>query len=68
MLIDKYGLDLANWTLYNATGISADGLTIVGYGANPDGYGEAWIATIPEPASILLLVFDGLALRLRRNV
>lgn len=44
-----------------------DGLTIVGWGYNPDGYDEAWIATIPEPTTLLLLGFGGLALRRKRR-
>lgn len=48
-------LDLSGWTLTSASGISADGFTIVGTGINPDGNTEAWIATIPEPSTGLLL-------------
>ena len=40
-------LDLAGWQLTEATGVSANGRTIVGNGINPDGQQEAWIATIP---------------------
>jgi len=50
VLVNDFGLDLTGWTLRSATGISDDGLTFVGYGLNPSGYQEAWIATIPEPA------------------
>ncbi len=63
---DEYGLDLTGWTLQEARGISDDSLTIVGYGINPDGYTEAWIATIPEPATLLLLGFGGLILSRKR--
>jgi probable HAF family extracellular repeat protein len=45
---------LTNWTLTEAKSISADGLTIVGVGINPLGQAEAWIATIPEPSSLVL--------------
>lgn len=37
-----------------ATIASFRGLKIVGYGSNPDGYTGAWIATIPEPSTLLL--------------
>ncbi len=38
------------WELGKATGISADGLTIIGAGINPDGQVEAWIASLrPDP-------------------
>ena len=55
VLIDDYGLDLGGWTLGGADGISDDGKTIVGWGRNPDGSADAWIATIPEPATLSLL-------------
>ncbi len=45
------------WSLFEATGVSAEGLTIVGNGINPAGDVEAWIATIPEPKTIFLLAF-----------
>ena len=48
-LVNDYGLDLTGWILSEATAISDDGLTIAGYGVNPDGNTEAWVATIPEP-------------------
>ncbi|MAT68012.1 MAG: HAF repeat/PEP-CTERM domain-containing protein [Planctomycetaceae bacterium] len=53
----KGGVDLAGWRLISAYDVSADGRTIVGYGTNPSGNYEAWIATlssVPEPASVLL--------------
>ncbi len=37
-------LSLAGWTLEEATAISADGMTIVGYGLAPDGQYRAWRA------------------------
>ena len=49
---DFYDLDLTGWILEGATGISNDGTTIVGWGINPSGDREGWIATIPRPLSI----------------
>lgn len=43
----EYDLDLSGWTLFEATGISADGRTIVGTGWHPYGRPEGWIATLP---------------------
>ncbi len=73
-LESDYGLDLTGWTLGGAYDISADGLTIVGWGENPQGYSEGWVAnlgtgtisTIPVPGS-LLLASIGIALVRRRR-
>lgn len=46
----------AGWQLNgHHGGISADGTVIAGYGLNPAGQTEAWIATIPEPATDALM-------------
>jgi probable HAF family extracellular repeat protein len=48
---------VAGWTLVEARAISDDGLTIAGWGFNPNGDSEAWITTIgfvPEPSTGLL--------------
>jgi len=46
------GLNLTGWTLLSPTAISADGNTIVGFGTEPGGSREAWIATVPSPAPV----------------
>jgi probable HAF family extracellular repeat protein len=58
VLIKEYGMtELSDWRLINATGISADGTTIVGAGVNPSGYTEAWrVSGIPEPSSAFSLL------------
>jgi len=66
VLQDEYGLDLTGWNLEEAYGLSADGLTISGWGFNPLGQREAWVAHIPEPASLALLLI-GLSVALRRR-
>ena len=55
VLTHDYGLNLSGWTLNDATGVSADGTTIVGDGTDPNGNTAAWIATIPEPTTGLLV-------------
>ncbi len=56
ILADVAGEGIAGWRLHMATGVSADGETVVGYGTNPQGSWEAWIAVVPEPTSLLLLL------------
>ena len=50
----EFGLDLSEWQLQRAYGVSADGRTIVGRGMH-NGYYEAWVAYIPEPSGLCLL-------------
>ncbi len=59
------GLD--GWLLRGAAAISADGRTIVGYGTNPLGQQEAWIATVPEPSTLLMGALGMVALLLWRR-
>jgi hypothetical protein len=46
VLVDA-GINMTGWTLSKVTDVSADGLTIVGWGTNPQGQTEGWIATLP---------------------
>jgi hypothetical protein len=43
---------MTGWSLDLANGVSADGNTIVGFGRDPGGNNEAWIATLPAPGPI----------------
>jgi probable HAF family extracellular repeat protein len=52
----------AGWLALTPTGIAADGKTIVGFGTNPQGNVEGWIASVPEPSSMILLGFGSIAL------
>jgi hypothetical protein len=55
------------------TGISPDGLTLVGYGTNRDGRIEGWIAHldhplfVPEPSTWLLAAFGVAGLLVRHR-
>lgn len=49
-------LDLSTWYLGPALAVSADGNTIVGWGTDPAGHVEAWLARLPEPDAALLQV------------
>jgi len=58
ILVNDYGLNLTGWNLTRGTRISADGSTIVGFGWNPSGQLESWVADlspVPEPSGILAL-------------
>lgn len=67
VLLSDYGLDLAGWTLFGAHAISDDGRTIVGLGKNPNNREEGWIAFIPEPSTLFLLVCGCVFLRRGRR-
>ncbi|GEM_PF-3083719 len=65
-LEDDYGLDLTNWNLLSVSATDASGNIITGYGINPQGKGELWIAQIPEPATIALIAM-GLGLMIKKR-
>ncbi|MBN1489352.1 MAG: PEP-CTERM sorting domain-containing protein [Phycisphaerae bacterium] len=67
VLSQQYRLDMTGWHLYEARGISDDGLTIVGRGLAPDLTFCSWVARVPEPAT-LLLVGIGTAFLSRRRL
>jgi probable HAF family extracellular repeat protein len=50
--------DMSGWTLEVATGVTDDGVTVVGWGTNPDGNTEGWVATLPEPTEIELITWS----------
>jgi len=61
LLISNGVTNLDGWRLTDARGVTPDGLTVVGTGIH-DGRIEAWIATVPEPSTILLATFATLAM------
>lgn len=50
VLSSNYHLDLTGWKLTSATGVSADGKTIVGNGEH-NGHDEAWVAHLDRPVN-----------------
>lgn len=61
--LESLGLDLAGWTLTNASGISENGRYIVGSGVDPTGRTSGWIVAIPEPGTGNLIFWGLLGLR-----
>ena len=77
VLANDFGLgsDVNGWNIFHASAVSWDGKVIVGYGVNPDGNSEAWVAslrqsTIPEPTTLAIfgLGLLGLGVARRRKV
>ncbi len=68
LLINHHVPGLDGWTISEATDISADGRTIVGWGFNPAGQTEAWVATVPEPSSLFLAILGAPAVLLWRRM
>jgi probable HAF family extracellular repeat protein len=65
VLEHDHGLDTTGFDFYRATGVSDDGRTITGFGFSTNE--EAWIVTLPEPATLSLLALGGLAMLRRRR-
>jgi probable HAF family extracellular repeat protein len=57
VLVSFGATNLDGWLLTEAQGVSADGLTVVGTAISPAGVQQAFVATIPEPSSIVLAAF-----------
>lgn len=58
----------SDWTLLNATAVSADGLTIAGWGSNATTGSEGFVVTIPAPGSLVLVGAGTLLAAWRRRV
>lgn len=65
-LLVSGGVDLTGWTLQSLRDVSDDGLTVVGYGINPEGLPEGFVAHIPAPGGVVIPLVLGLAARRRR--
>lgn len=69
-LIAASGVDLSDWQLQRATGVSADGLTIVGQGqhrVNGEWFDQSWIVTIPAPSTCSAAAAVGVLAAIRRR-
>ncbi len=58
------GSEIEGWDLEQATAISADGLTVVGWGYVPDGGQEAWVAYLGQPSLVEIPTASNAALAL----
>ncbi len=67
VLTTDFGLDLTGWRLDRATAISADGLTIVGWGTNPTYGEEGWVARLPEPSTLAPFILWSFLIAHRRR-
>lgn len=54
-LLLSHGAPVQGWSLRVVNGVSADGMTIIGGGVDPTGQTTGFIATIPAPATLLML-------------
>jgi probable HAF family extracellular repeat protein len=66
VLQDDFGLDVSGWLIEEANGISADGLTIVGTGYELGVGRRGWIATLPEPSTVVMIIVGTMLLACRR--
>jgi probable HAF family extracellular repeat protein len=46
-LLEEAAVDLAGWQLVHASGVSMNGKVVTGWGTNPSGAVESWIARLP---------------------
>jgi uncharacterized membrane protein len=67
VLTNDYGLNLAGWRISAVYDLSADNLTLVGNGVNPNGNFEGFVIALPEPAALGALSMLAASVLLRRR-
>ena len=65
-VLEDRGADMTGWQLTQAWGVSPNGPTIVGRGYH-NGQEEAWVAVLPDPATLALVGAGALGLLGRRR-
>jgi probable HAF family extracellular repeat protein len=66
--LSMYGVSTpSGWDRFEIFAISGDGRTLAGSGFNPSGAEEAFVATIPAPATLTILAIPALLLQRRRG-
>jgi probable HAF family extracellular repeat protein len=66
-VLTSYGLNLTGWNLTRPWDVSADGGTIVGFGTDPQGRTQGFVAVIPVPEPGAIAALGGCALLLLRR-
>ena len=66
-VLEGGGANLNGWTLQVASDISANGITVTGWGTDPTGKVQPFVAQLPEPSVLLLVPATALVLGRRRN-
>jgi hypothetical protein len=66
-LQNENGLNLNGWQLNPGAVMDVSGNIIAGYGTDPQGQTEIWIAIIPEPTTMLLLGLGAVVIGRRRK-
>jgi len=66
-VLQLMGVDTDGWSLDRVTAVSYDGRHLTGWGTNPDGDRQGFLAVIPEPNTAILMVLGLCALSSRHS-
>ncbi len=67
-ILEAGGVNLAGLNLYEANGISADGHTIAGTARDANGAWSTWVAVVPSPGTIVLVLIVPMFVRTKRPI